>query len=62
MAVARNYINKISNDLNIDDLKRTIKKYVFSNIYIILQVALTLPVSSVIICEPYFMDMRRIET
>jgi hypothetical protein len=43
MTVARNYINKINNDLNIDDLKTTIKKEIFPNIYNILQVALTLP-------------------
>uniref|UniRef100_A0A2S2QNB5 Zinc finger MYM-type protein 1 n=1 Tax=Sipha flava TaxID=143950 RepID=A0A2S2QNB5_9HEMI len=61
MTVARNCINKINNDLNIDDLKTTIKKEIFPNIYKMLQVALTLPVSSAT-CERSFSAMRRIKT
>ncbi|XP_060867830.1 zinc finger MYM-type protein 1-like [Metopolophium dirhodum] len=61
MTVARNCINKINNDFNIDDLKTTIKKEIFPNIYKMLQVALTLPVSSAT-CEQSFSAMRRIKT
>jgi len=61
MTVARNCINKINNDLNINDLKTTIKKEMFPNIYKMLQVALTLPVSSAT-CERSFSAMRRIKT
>ncbi|XP_060878264.1 zinc finger MYM-type protein 1-like [Metopolophium dirhodum] len=61
MTVARNCINKINNDFNIDDLKTTIKKEIFPNIYKMLQVALTLPVSSAT-CERSFSTMRRIKT
>ncbi|XP_060863223.1 zinc finger MYM-type protein 1-like [Metopolophium dirhodum] len=61
MTVARNCINKINNDFNIDDLKITIKKEIFPNIYKMLQVALTLPVSSAT-CERSFSAMRRIKT
>ncbi|XP_060882010.1 zinc finger MYM-type protein 1-like, partial [Metopolophium dirhodum] len=61
MTVARNCINKINNDFNIDDLKTTIKKEIFPNIYKMLQVALTLPVSSAT-CERSFSAMRRIKT
>jgi len=58
MTVARNFINKINNDLTIDDLKTSIKKDIFPNVYKMLQVALTLPVSSST-CERSFSTMRR---
>ncbi|KAL4134817.1 hypothetical protein QTP88_006526 [Uroleucon formosanum] len=61
MTVARNCINKINNDLTIDDLKTSIKKDIFPNVYKMLQVALTLPVSSST-CERSFSAMRRIKT
>lgn len=61
MTVARNFINKINNDLTIDDLKTSIKKDIFPNVYKMLQVALTLPISSST-CERSFSAMRRIKT
>lgn len=61
MTVAKNCINKQNDDITIEDLKNTITKQVFPNLYIFLQVALTLPISSAT-CERSFSAMRRIKT
>ena len=61
MTVAKNCINKQNDDITIEDLKNTITKQVFPNLYIFLQAALTLPISSAT-CERSFSAMRRIKT
>lgn len=60
ITVAKNCLNKDS-DLSIANLKAAIKNEIFPNIYKMLQVALTLPVSSAT-CERSFSAMRRIKT
>lgn len=61
MTVAKHYLNKSNNNLTLEDFKNTIKQEVFPNLYKMLQVAFTLPVSSAT-CERSFSAMRRIKT
>lgn len=59
MLIMKNCINK--DDFDIDDLVSEINKKIFPNLYKLLQVALTIPVSSAS-CERSFSVMRRIKT
>lgn len=59
MLIMKNCINK--DDFDIDALVSEINKKIFPNLYKLLQVALTIPVSSAS-CERSFSVMRRIKT
>ena len=59
MLIMKNCINK--DDFEIDALVSEINKKIFPNLYMLLQVALTIPVSSAS-CERSFSVMRRIKT
>lgn len=59
MLIMKNCINK--DDFDIDALVSEINKKFFPNLYKLLQVALTIPVSSAS-CERSFSVMRRIKT
>ena len=58
MLIMKNCINK--DDFDIDALVLEINKKIFPNLYMLLQVALTIPVSSAS-CERSFSVMRRIK-
>lgn len=55
MLVAKNYLKNST-----DDLKQILNKEVFPNLYKLMQVALTIPVSSAT-CEWSFSTMRRLK-
>lgn len=55
MLVAKNYLKNST-----DDLKQILNKEVFPNLYKLMQVALTIPVSSAT-CERSFSTMRRLK-
>jgi hypothetical protein len=59
--VVKNCLNKDNNDLSIANLKTTVKNKIFPNMYKLLQVALTLLLSSVT-CELSFSAMQKIKT
>lgn len=61
ITVAKNCFNKPNGDLTIEDLRSTITEQVFPNLYKMLQVALTLPISSAT-CELSFSAIKRINT
>jgi len=59
MLIIKNCIGK--DDFDIDSIVSEINKIVFPNLYKLLQVALTIPISSAS-CERSFSVMRRIKT
>lgn len=63
MLVAKNCVLRVceNQELNIDDVKRTVTEDVYPTLYKILKVALTIPVSSST-SERSFSAMRRIKT
>ncbi|XP_025197074.1 uncharacterized protein LOC112595901 [Melanaphis sacchari] len=63
ITVVKNYLTLTTgkDDISLEDLKTFIVKNVYPNIYKLLQVALTLPISSAT-CERSFSAMRRIKT
>jgi len=52
--------NCLPPDFNFDDIKRKIHKEAFPNLYKLLQIAVTIPISSAT-CERSFSSMRRIK-
>jgi len=63
MTVAKNCIKSLcnKNDFKLEDLKKYVSKQVYPNLYKLLQVAITLPISSST-CERSFSAMRRLKT
>jgi len=60
MMVAKNYLVEPERG-NIEDIKKNISPQVFPNLYKMIQIALTLPISSAT-CERSFSAMRKIKT
>lgn len=60
MVVAKNCLIQKNVDFDICDIKEVINKEVYPNLYVLLQVAFTIPISSVT-CERSFSCMRRIK-
>lgn len=56
-----NVIKNIVSEVNFKNIKEHLDKTVFFNLFKIIQVAITLPVSSAT-CERSFLSMRRINT
>lgn len=52
--------NCLPPDFNFDDIKKTIQKEPFPNLYKLIQIAITIPISSAT-CERSFPSMRRIK-
>ena len=63
MTVAKNCIKSScdKNDFKLEDIKKYVSKQVYPNVYKLLQVAITLPISSST-CERSFSAMRRLKT
>lgn len=63
MSVAKNHIESTcgKNDFNLEKIKKCVLKDVYPNLFKLLQVAITLPISSAT-CERSFSAMRRIKT
>jgi len=63
MTVAKNWIKSLcnKNDFKLEDIKKYVSKQVYPNLYKLLQVAITLPISSST-CERSFSAMRRLKT
>lgn len=57
--VARNYCTSKNENFGLEELRECVHKEVFPNLYILLQIALTLPISSAT-CERSFSAMKRI--
>jgi len=62
MTVAKNSILQSGNEINYYTIKQNISKNVFPNLYKLLQVAITIPISSATYCERSFSEMRKIKT
>ena len=60
MLVAKNCLVKIKENFDIDDIKQVITEDVYPNLYKLLQIAFTIPVS-LATCERSFSSMRRIK-
>lgn len=60
MTVARNCMITIKPDFDINDISKVIEKYIYPNLYKLLQVAISIPISSAT-CERSFSSMRRIK-
>ncbi|CAI6344082.1 unnamed protein product [Macrosiphum euphorbiae] len=61
MIVAQNSLKTLNQKFDIQDLKKSVEKHVYPNLYKLLQVALTLPISSAT-CERSFSALRKIKT
>ncbi|XP_022178595.1 uncharacterized protein LOC111039389 [Myzus persicae] len=61
MTVAKNIILQSGNEINYNTIKQNISKSVFPNLYKLLQVAITIPISSAT-CERSFSAMRKVKT
>jgi len=63
MTVAKNCIKSScdKNDFKLEDIKKYVSKQVYPNVYKLLQVAITLPISSST-CERSFSAMRSLKT
>lgn len=61
MTVAKNSILQSGNEINYNTIKQNISKSVFPNLYKLLQVAITIPISSAT-CERSFSAMRKVKT
>lgn len=61
MLVAKNCLTRIKENFDIDDIKQVVTEDVYPNLYKLLQVAFTIPVSSAT-CERSFSSMRRLNT
>lgn len=60
MKVALNLLKSKKKDFNLNDVKEVIEKQTYPNLYKLLQVALSIPISSAT-CERSFSSMRRIK-
>lgn len=60
MKVALNLLKSKKKDFNLNDVKEVIEKQTYPNLYKLLQVALSIPISSAT-CERSFSLMRRIK-
>ncbi|XP_025410180.1 uncharacterized protein LOC112683377 [Sipha flava] len=60
MTVAKNSILQSGNEINYETIKQNISKTVFPNLYKLLQVAITIPISSAT-CERSFSAMRKVK-
>lgn len=60
MKVAYNCIKSTHIDIELDDVKNVVIKHIYPNLYKLLQVAMTIPISSST-CERSFSSMRRIK-
>ncbi|XP_050059853.1 uncharacterized protein LOC126551123 [Aphis gossypii] len=60
MTVARNCMDTIKPDFDINNISKVIEKHVYPNLYKLLQVAISIPISSAT-CERSFSSMRRIK-
>jgi len=60
MKVALNLLKSKKKDFNLNDVKKVIEKQTYPNLYKLLQVALSIPISSAT-CERSFSSMRRIK-
>ncbi|CAI6348720.1 unnamed protein product [Macrosiphum euphorbiae] len=61
MIVAQNSLKTLNQKFDIQDLKKSVEKYVYPNLYKLFQVALTLPISSAT-CQRSFSAPRKIKT
>ncbi|CAI6368699.1 unnamed protein product [Macrosiphum euphorbiae] len=61
MIVAQNSLKTLNQKFDIQDLKKSVEKHVYPNLYKLLQVALTLPISSAT-WERSFSALRKIKT
>jgi len=60
MKVALNLLKSKKKDFNLNDVKEVIEKQTYPNLYTLLQVALSIPISSAT-CERSFSSMRQIK-
>ena len=60
MTVASNCMKTIKPDFDINDISKVIENHVYPNVYKLLQVTISIPISSAT-CERSFSSMRRIK-
>lgn len=60
MIVANNCLKVSKKDFDFNDLKKVVEKHIYPNLYKLLQIAVTIPISSAT-CERSFSSMRRIK-
>lgn len=60
MKVALNLLKSKKKDFNLNDVKEVVEKQIYPNLFKLLQVALSIPISSAT-CERSFSSMRRIK-
>lgn len=60
MKVALNLLTSKKTDFNLNDVKEVVEKQTYPNLFKLLQVALSIPISSAT-CERSFSSMRRIK-
>ncbi|KAL4131423.1 hypothetical protein QTP88_008736 [Uroleucon formosanum] len=60
MVVAHNCLKVSKNDFDFNDLKKVVEKHIYPNLYKMLQIAVTIPISSAT-CERSFSSMRHIK-
>jgi len=60
MVVAYNCLKVSKNDFDFNDLEKVVNKHIYPNLYKLLQIAVTIPISSAT-CERSFSSMRRIK-
>jgi len=61
MTVVKNSILQLGNEINYETIKQNISKSVFPNLYKLLQVAISIPIS-LATCERSFSAMHKIKT
>ncbi|KAF0746799.1 Dimer Tnp hAT domain-containing protein [Aphis craccivora] len=61
MRVVFNLLKSVKKDFNLNNVKEVVKKQTYPNLYKLLQVALSIPISSST-CERSVSSMRRIKT
>lgn len=60
MRVTINLLRSVKKDFNLSDVKEVVKKQTYPNLYKLLQVALSIPIS-LSICKRLFFSMKRLK-